>query len=323
MSEQIADFLAGTPWASAKREPLAGDASARRYERLYGPGGTAVLMIAPPADGTAFDRFVKVADWLRAAGFSSPMIEAANRAQGLLLLEDFGDGVMADLAQESSAAETTLYEAAGEVVAELARSQPPAWLSHLDAGGLTTQLKLAFDEMPDRALGQALWPDAAACARELLDALPGSGATHISLRDLHAQNIIWLPEREGLKRVGLLDFQDAVLAPEGYDLASLIDDPRRAVPLGLRARIISTHAAVMDRPVAEMRQAVNTLSLVRNMRILGIFRRAARDRARPAYLDYLPRTAALVAQAADQVAPAALRYIINRVLAGYGLAAAA
>ncbi|MBF9036800.1 phosphotransferase [Rhodobacterales bacterium HKCCE2091] len=307
-------FLAAAGWSGTERAPLAGDASARVYERLSRPGGTAVLMRAPPEDRHAFDAFLRIDDWLRGAGFSAPEILAADPGAGLMLLEDLGDGLLATLAATGAGTEARLYRAAGEVVVALGRTPPPPDLPVLDADGLAALVGLAFDEAPEAGALRADWD---ATAPGVFRAHLGSADT-ASLRDLHAGNLLWLPEREGIARIGILDFQDAVVAPAGYDLASLVDDPRRDVPAALRAELIAAHAAATGDDPGGLALRVDLLSLARNLRILGIFRRVARLRGRPSYLDFLPRTAALVARAAGRAEAAPLRPVVRGLLAAYG-----
>ena len=303
-------FLYRAGWAEAARAPMAQDSSARRYLRLSRGAETAVLMVAPPDERQAFGQFIAIADWLRAAGLSAPQIHAGDAATGLMLLEDFGTGMMARLAEADPAQEPELYAETGRVLSHLAGLAPPDGLAPLGADQLVDQTGLLFDEMPKPASPDMIKDWQCDLRRCLKGNLPAPSV--VALRDLHAENIMWLPDRDGLRRVGLLDFQDAVIAPPGYDLASLVDDPRRVVPEALRARLIT------DAPLAA--EQIDLLSLARNLRILGIFRRVARVRERPAYLEYLPRTAWLIRRAARTPAAAPLRKQIDWALTQYGFA---
>lgn len=315
MTDNLVAFLNRAGWGGAEQTSMAQDSSARQYRRLHRGGETAVLMIAPPEEKAAFEAFLTMADWLCQAALSSPQIYAADQAQGLMLIEDFGTGLMADLATADTALEQELYRATVDVLSHLARLAPPRGVPVLDAAALVQQTGLLFDEMPLSGANMAEgWQ--ADLHRVLSERL--QPASVVALRDLHAENVMWLPDRRGLARVGLLDFQDAVVAPPGYDLASLVDDPRREVPETLRSELISAHARAIGANDAELAHQVDLLSLARNLRILGIFRRAARLRDRPAYLEFLPRTAGLIQRAA-RAAPSFQRQI-EWALASYGLA---
>jgi N-acetylmuramate 1-kinase len=111
----------------------------------------------------------------------------------------------------------------------------------------------------------------------------------LSLRDYHAENLIWRPDRTGLDRVGLLDFQDAFLAPAEYDLVSLLRDARRDVSDPVREALIADFAAATGREAEGVGAAVAALGVQRNLRILGIFSRLARRDGKARYLGLLPR----------------------------------
>ncbi|OAN75179.1 hypothetical protein A8B78_16610 [Jannaschia sp. EhC01] len=281
-------FLKAAGWAEAAATPLAGDASKRRYTRLTQGARTAIVMDAPmerPADETSFDAFRVVATHLRGLGLSAPEEYAADRAKGLILMEDLGDLTLARLLENNPDTARVAYAATAHLLSRL-KSHPPEGLLAPDAAEMAEMTRLTFDFLPDSdALCDALM---AALADALVTEAPG--APVLSLRDVHAENLIWLPDREGHARVGLLDFQDALLLPDGYDLASLLDDPRREVPEAWRADLIAAHSTP---------SRIATLSLQRNLRILGIFRRLSTDFGKPAYAAFLPRTRTLIARAAD------------------------
>lgn len=312
MSDPVTRFLGPLGWAGARRDPLAEDASARAYTRLTRGADTAVLMRAPPEECSSFEQFLRMADWLRAQTLSAPEVFAADVDAGLMLLEDFGHAVMARLADAGEGAEP--YRATTDALAVLAQAAPPDWVPRLGADELVAQTALAFEEMPGTAI---TFDDWSAVLGQCLRVLPP--ARHVALRDLHAENVIWLPERSGVSRVGLLDFQDAVMAPHGYDLASLVDDPRRLVPADLRAELIARHALALGMPAEDLTQTVGLVSLARNTRILGIFRRVARLRDRPAYLGFLPRTAELIRAASETPEAQCVREPVETLLEAYGL----
>ena len=135
------------------------------------------------------------------------------------------------------------------------------------------------------------------------------------LRDYHVDNLMVVDGRDGVAGCGLLDFQDALVMPDGYDLASLLDDPRRIVPEIWRDDLITRYAVARGTGRAEMARRVALLSLQRNLRILGIFRRLATERGRPSYARFLPRTRILLKRATDHRDLGKLRPLINELLA--------
>lgn len=269
----------------APRARLAGDASARRYERLTLTGrGIAVLMDAPPESGQDTGAFVRIADWLRSQGLSAPKILAADTANGLLLLEDFGDAVFGRLAAGSPEVELGLYRAAGEMLITLQGCAVPDWVPHPTPADLSSLIGPVFDwyaaplgvEVEQRRKSEIL--------AELESLLTQTAPSRpvLSLRDCHAENLIWLPDRTGVARVGLLDFQDAFAVHPAYDFVSLIQDARRDVPAAVSDALLSGFDD-------DFRMAFAVLGVQRNLRILGIFGRLSLSAGKPGYVSLIPR----------------------------------
>ena len=124
------------------------------------------------------------------------------------------------------------------------------------------------------------------------ETLTGLSAPHtFVLRDFHAENLLWLPAREGVKRVGVIDFQDALYGAAAYDLVSLLEDARRDVDPALAESMIAYYLRFGGPQLdAEgFRRDYAILAAQRNAKILGIFARLAKRDNKPRYLDLLPR----------------------------------
>ncbi|SMX32548.1 aminoglycoside phosphotransferase family protein [Maliponia aquimaris] len=266
-------------WDNARVEPLAGDASARRYWRLFRDGGTAIHMIDPEGDTALFARLAR---HLCGIGLSAPRILA--EAPGELLIEDLGDGLIARLATDPTT-EADLYQLATDALVALHRFPPPKGLPLASPERLATMTDLAFihyTRAPD------LLPRVAEAFVPLLmaHALP---ADVMVLRDYHAENILFLPDRSGAAQAGLLDFQDALQGHRAYDLVSLLEDARRDVSPDTREACIAHYLAATDLPEAPFRASLCVLGAQRNLRILGVFARLAATRGKPRYIDLIPR----------------------------------
>jgi aminoglycoside/choline kinase family phosphotransferase len=129
--------------------------------------------------------------------------------------------------------------------------------------------------------------------RDLLGKLAAVPKTWV-MRDFHSPNLIWLGERSGISKVGIIDFQDAVLGPAAYDLVSLLQDARIDVPeqleLALLMRYIKTmHAADDSFDPAGFAEIYAIMSAQRNTRLLGTFARLNRRDGKPQYLRHQPR----------------------------------
>lgn len=283
-------FLAQAGWASARADPLSGDASDRRYMRLrHADGRRAVLMIAPPAPDDSTARFCAVGDFLVQLGLSAPALLARAPDRGLLLLEDLGDAVFARVIEADPGAEAQLYAAAIDLLCELHRHAPPAFLAAPDAGTLATMVAPAADWYLGH--GDPQPGVAAEFANALSPALARAmaGPRVLAHRDFHAENLIWLLDRTAAARVGLLDFQDAFAGPPTYDLVSLLEDARRDLAPGLRDAMIARYARNTDADPDAIDTAVAILGAQRNLRILGIFARLCLRMGKPRYIDLIPR----------------------------------
>ncbi|MFD3188921.1 aminoglycoside phosphotransferase family protein [Sedimentitalea sp. HM32M-2] len=283
-------FLATTDWANARRAPLAGDASNRRYERLTDPVSlkTAVLMDAPPERGEDVRPFLRIARHLTALGLSAPEILAEDVPHGFLLIEDLGDDLFARVIPAQPGLEPDLYAAATDVLLVLHRADLPP-LAAYNTAVMTDLAALALTQYR-RAITGDNGPESAFrdTFETVLDGLTPMNSVLIQ-RDYHAENLLWLPHRQGVARVGLLDFQDAMSGHPAYDLVSLLQDARRDVAPRIETEMITRYLAEtgLDRDAFEVAYAA--LGVQRNLRILGVFARLARAYGKPHYVDLIPR----------------------------------
>jgi tRNA threonylcarbamoyl adenosine modification protein YjeE len=314
-------FLARAGFGQAMRRHMQGDASTRVYERLTLDGSNYILMNAPRRpdgpivrDGKPYSAiahlaedvtpFVAMAHALRELGFSAPAIFAADRDAGLLAIEDLGPEIL--VAGTPPAPIEARYEVATDLLAGLHRHRLSDVLAvepgveyrlpHYDMEALLIEVELLLDwylpkleaRVSDskRDVYLALWRDA------LTPAV--SGPPTWVLRDFHSPNLLWLAERQGTARVGLLDFQDAVMGSPAYDLASLLQDARVDVPELMEISLLSryTRARLRADPAFDapaFARAYATLAAQRASKILGIFARLEKRDGKPQYLRHLPR----------------------------------
>jgi len=282
-------FLDTTDWRAAEVRPLAGDASNRKYQRLHLGDRSAVLMDAAPELGEDVRPFVAVAQWLATLGLSSPRILAEDMGQGFLLIEDLGDDLYARVVARDAALEPPLYEAAVDVLLRLHDAPPIAGLTAYDPKVMTPLAALSYDWYLGESQGADPARREAFCA-EIEPVLAEFTECSVTiLRDYHAENLLWLPDRDGAARVGLLDFQDAMTGDPAYDLVSLLMDARRDVSPEVEDAMIGHYAQAggMDRAAFETRYHV--AGAQRNLRILGVFARLSRRDGKRHYVDLIPR----------------------------------
>jgi N-acetylmuramate 1-kinase len=349
--EERRAFLAAVGLGAARREALPGDASTRRYERIFPAAAPSlILMDQPPAVETQpcppgaseaaraalgynalarlaagrVEAFVACAAYLRSLGLSAPQVVAADPANGLALLEDLGDGLFARLI-EAGADEAPLYEAATDALVVLHATAPPAVLK---GGGATWPL-LTYDDLALRTAGdlfvewlprlrpelnfgaaaasewEAIWAPARARAV--------AGANVFCHRDYHAENLIWLPARAGAARVGLLDFQDALIAHPAWDLSMLLHDARRDVSERREQAVLARYLAARRGVDADAFTAdFHALGALNIVRILGLFARLVARDGKARYRAFMPRLWGYLDRCLRDPAPSGLAAWLDR-----------
>jgi aminoglycoside/choline kinase family phosphotransferase len=286
--EHAPGFLASCGWEGAEIQPLAGDASFRRYFRVKHGNRTAVLMDAPPPHEDPRP-FVAVAEWLASVGLSAPEILARDLEKGLLLLADFGDWRLREFLDDDPARERELYELATDVLIHLHQHSPMPGLPVHGLDQWLEEVKL-FTDWYCPAVGllvdQRSYLDA---WREVLEPVADDGLGPVTvLRDYHAENVMLVEGREGVAHFGLLDFQDALSGHPAYDLASVLEDARRDVPPAIERAMIDRYIAATGHGEA-FERAYWTLAAQRNTRILGVFTRLWKRDNKPGYRRFQPR----------------------------------
>jgi len=295
--QRVGPLLSRHGWGEARRHALAGDASARRYERLTAPDGGTIIFARSPSPYTDIVPFIKVGGVLERLGFSVPAILAAEAEQGLMLVEDFGDDTFSRRLDAGDDAQG-LYGLAVDTLIELHRRFRPVdgaglALPYFDAAMFIDQVMLFADTWLPLAFGRPASPgERAALEAAWWQVVPGACRVPSSLllRDYHVDNLMLLPSRHGIRACGLLDFQNAGLGPVTYDLVSLIEDARRDVPTTLGNAMTERYlAAFPDLDRDTFLSSADVLAAIRHTRIIGIFARLAVQENRCSYLRYLPR----------------------------------
>ncbi|SHF63888.1 hypothetical protein SAMN02745157_2614 [Kaistia soli DSM 19436] len=319
----IRSWLDQAGFPGATRRHLAGDASGRSYERIGGADGIrAVLMDArdrlpgPPVwDGRSYDEvahrattvapFVAMNEGLRAAGISAPALLATDIPSGLLLLEDFGD----DFIIHDGEPDPKRWRVAAELLATL-HAVPRLDVLPLPGGG-SYQIP-AFDrdaflievdlmprwyarEYAGLVLSEVAEESYAAIWTALHARLQASEQSWL-LRDYHSPNLLWLPERDGIRRIGVLDHQDAMIGAAAYDVAALAQDVRITLSPAFEADVVAAYVAAreaagpFDRDAFSVAYAISGAQ--RTTKVLGGFARLATAFGKPQYLRHIPRVRA-------------------------------
>ncbi len=277
-AQGLEDFLIGAGWEMASRQALAGDASGRRYLRLRRGVQTAVLMDAPHGQPDDPAQFLRISNHLAALGLSPPQCLAQDLVQGFLLLEDLGDDLLARLIETDPRRELSFMQSAIDVLIHLQSHPAPPNLPDLtaDEWAASAMLGIIGDTTPLKsALAAALRAHA-------------NGPRVLILRDYHCENLLFLPERQGLAQMGLLDFQTAQMGQPAYDLVSLLQDARRDVTPAIAAQLQLYFIQKTGQSAADFSAQYATLGVLRALRILGVFTQLNRN-GKPQYLRLMPR----------------------------------
>jgi len=324
-SDALATLLKETGFAAAARLPLAGDASTRRYERLVLGSRTAVLMDAPPSAesppcppaatpaqrralgwnatsrlaASRVEAFAAVGAYLRSIGISAPEVYGMHIAAGYAIIEDLGDDLYANVIPKG-ADEMLLYETASRALAHVHAQTPPlrlegpgcTWpLLDYDALALEVNVDLFVEWMPRASADIVIDDKARARWEEIRNDLIKKALCFprvFTIRDYHAENLLWLPKRNDIARVGVLDFQDAVRGWRGWDFAMLLQDARRDVSAFAREAAIQAYCDVADSDETAFRHELAVLGAINAMRILGRFAQLAHD-GKTKYAQFMPR----------------------------------
>ncbi|MDR7033531.1 tRNA (adenosine(37)-N6)-threonylcarbamoyltransferase complex ATPase subunit type 1 TsaE [Mesorhizobium sp. BE184] len=315
------DFLGSAGWGEALRRHLTGDASARSYEMVSLEGeaprvlmNSPPLVLGPPVRGgrpyaeiahtaQTVGAFVAIDRALLEGGVSVPEIYARDLDAGFLLLENLGSGNFLD---EAGSPVAERYAAAAELLAAMhgrrwpdAMEAAPGVVHHVppfDHDAMMIEASLLLDWYVPAVTGDAaserLRGDFEREWQGLFDRLADAEYT-LMLRDFHSPNIIWRGVRRGHDRLGIVDFQDALIGPAAYDVASLAMDARVTVPMEIEQSTLDAYEAARRAAGAfdegAFRESYAIMAAQRNSKILGIFVRLDRRDGKPAYLRHLPR----------------------------------
>lgn len=323
----IENLIEKTGFTGATRIKLMDDASTRSYERLVLGDKTAILMKAPkgnedqpcPIDASDNKRlemgwnaasrlaasrveaFVAIAEFLREAGFSSPEIYGSDCDNGVAIIEDMGNDLFAEILKEEPQNEIELYSEAGLLLAKLHEIPVPQSLPSpiepwnildFDALALSVNIDLFVNWVP-RFLGREDYcQETLAAWADIRSWLVGQILTHESaftLRDYHAENMLWLPKRDGIARIGLLDFQDSVRGYRAWDFSMLLHDARRDVSKNAHDAAINAYVNANGCDEMKLRNEIDLQGAANILRIIGIFSRLIYRDKKEKYRAFMPR----------------------------------
>tara|TARA_B100000579_G_C22828348_1_gene854515 strand:- start:285 stop:1262 length:978 start_codon:yes stop_codon:yes gene_type:complete len=286
--EFLSKFLNINNIASKDMHLIESDASFRKYYRLNGKN--LLVMDAPREHGESVKSFQKIDEILINMGISAPIIHNIDEYNGFILLEDFGDNKFSKILNKKN--ENGLYQNAVKVLAHI----------YLES----KKNKFNSDGIPDYSINLLLnesnffcdWFMQIHCKIELsndeklkyqiiLEKIYNQIDFNLSslvLRDYHVDNLILLNDRQGLNQVGVIDFQDAVIGSNAYDLVSLLEDVRRPIAIELKNSLIKEYINITAYDSKKLIKEMKFFSIQRNLKIIGIFSRLKYRDNKPQYM---------------------------------------
>jgi N-acetylmuramate 1-kinase len=345
---QLTKFLAATEQASARREFFEGDASSRRYEKLTADDGSHMLLMDMPQRpdgpivkyGKPYSQIAHLAENITAVvainrhlvslGYSAPRVPAFDLQSGFGLIEPLGDQVFGRMMLAGEDMQEPLETAA----ALLADMVDKPWPRQPEAAPGITHMVDDYDEraqlievdlLPSWFIPHARGVHATGEQKQEFAAIWSSllpmarSATPVwNIRDFHSPNLLWIPDRTGLQRVGIIDSQDALMGHPAYDLVSMAQDARVDISPSMEEHLIAHYCAIriskggFDQ--AAFMTAYAVLGAQRATKILGIFARLNKRDGKPAYLRHMPRVSRYLRRNLAHPAVMPLRSWIERHL---------
>ncbi len=299
-------FIASLGWKGVTLEEMPADASFRRYYRLKGTEKPMLLMQDPPdrppvPPFVMVEPFVRIAEHLRSLGLRAPEIYARDMANGLLVIEDFGDDTYTRLLNRGMDAKP-LYEKAIDVLSTLHKKHKngaielPVYDTTTLIDGAMLLVDWYYPALTGKQPTAEMRHSFANIYKSLFEKLPQDQQTLV-LRDYHVDNLMLTNDGA----CGLLDFQDGATGQFSYDLMSLLEDARRDVPQELQTAMINRYLAAMgtiDRKAFDYSYRV--LAAQRHARVLGVFVRLFVRDGKERYLQWIPHVHMLFMKAVNQ-----------------------
>ena len=326
-------------YQGARRRYLTGDASIRAYETLITSEGDRIILMdwprqpeGPPVlDGKRYPKvahlaedaypFVAISRYLREINLAAPEVLRVDYEQGIVLLENLGsEGVLDDEGHPIDERYREAIVCLGYLHSHPMRQDLPldgGQVHHIpdfDPTAMKMEARLLLDWHLPWKRGSEPTEEERQSYLDIWDGLIGEledVEKNLLLRDFHSPNIIWRPQESGVRRVGLIDFQDAMIGPTAYDLASLVQDARVDIPPRLAEQMmvdyVTLRRALGSFDEARFLKAFAIMSAQRNCKLAGLWVRLMQRDGKPGYMKHMPRTLSYLAQALQHEALAPLR----------------
>ena len=286
--EKIGELLRKNNLLCATIEKIKSDASNRKYLRLIQGKKTVILMDSNPKKNEPINNFIYFTNFLRKHNFSAPKIYDSDIPNGLLLLEDLGKKNFADVLKVRPKIESNIYKEAVNQLIKMQSNQIPKLAKSYSIEILIKEALLFTKWYLGEMNSSKLSTEFVSLLMPLMEKIVQKSTTLV-LRDFHAENLIWMQNRKSFRRVGLLDYQDALIGHPAYDIASLLKDARRDVSVELRDRMTDYYLEKTNHNKDLFLRDYSILSAQRNLKIIGIFSRLSIRDNKNDYMKLIPR----------------------------------
>ena len=285
---QINDFLKSNKIETKNLIPIKNDASFRKYFRV----DKKILMDADPNLGEDVSSFININHLLTDFRLNVPEIYSIDKENGFLLLEDLGENIFSKILNSEN--EEQLYKQAIEVLAEIYKKNLEefdnfSFLEKYSIEKLQDESQLFIEWYLKKYLDIDITDTDIQDFKEIISKIFNALNTNFEklvLRDYHVDNLILQNSKSGLKKVGILDFQDAVIGSSSYDLISIVEDVRRPISNDLKNKLIKYFIDLTGYEVNQLEKELAFYSVQRNLKILGIFSRLNLRDNKPRYMLY-------------------------------------
>jgi len=292
------EFIQKNNLNSYESYELKSDASFRKYTRYIKDNGSLIVMDCPP-DKENLPNYIKTNEILKNSGFSVPDIHESDTKNGFALIQDFGDTSFKNVLNKEFEGvefpdEMRLYERAVDALIKMHQEIPknldlPVYNDKMLVDESSLFIEWYLTVLNGEKLSKQEQNDFIIILKDLLKHTKDFQKVFVH-RDYHAENLFWLPEEQGIRRIGIIDFQDAVYGSPIYDLVSLLEDARREVSKTVVEAMITKYLKAFPQySRKDFLASYSILSLQRNLKIVGIFTRQAAKYKRSEYLKYLSR----------------------------------
>ena len=285
---QINDFLKSNKIETKNLIPIKNDASFRKYFRV----DKKILMDADPNLGEDVSSFININHLLTDFRLNVPEIYSIDKENGFLLIEDLGENIFSKILNSEN--EEQLYKQAIEVLAEIYKKNLEefsnfSFLEKYSIEKLQDESQLFIEWYLKKYLDIDITDTDIQDFKEIISTIFNALNTNFEklvLRDYHVDNLILQNSKSGLKKVGILDFQDAVIGSSSYDLISIVEDVRRPISNDLKNKLIKYFIDLTGYEVNQLEKELAFYSVQRNLKILGIFSRLNLRDNKPRYMLY-------------------------------------